>query len=292
MYKFSVIIPTFNRSHELMRAVQSIIDQTFEDWEIIIIDDGGNDDTGKVIASYILKYSNISYYKFPNMGASIARNIGIGLSKGEYIAFLDSDDEWSRGRLESVAKSIQESPSTLYITDFKSQDKTFSLLKPEYINSEYFRQILLSHNFLGGTINIVVPKNKLMAVGGFDKNLTSSQDHDLYNKLVEVCDLQYVPGEFAIYYLNSTGRISGKNKNKLRGQLAYYNKYKKRMNHLARLLSMKKIALVAYYIKNPIIIKYLPAWIIINFLKKIYNVSDEKDLYLQESSLIKLLNNK
>lgn len=286
MNKFSVIIPTFNRSHELMRAVQSVIEQTFENWEIIIIDDGGNDDTEKVIASYILKYSNISYYKFPNMGASVARNIGIGLSKGEYIAFLDSDDEWSKGRLESVANFIQESPSSLYITDFKSQDKTFSLLKPEYINSKYFRQILLSHNFLGGTINIVVSKNKLIEVGGFDKNLTSSQDHDLYNKLVEVCDLQYVPGEFAIYYLNSAGRISGKNKNKLRGQLKYYKKYKSKMKPLARLLSMKKIALVSYYIRSPYFFKYSIAWLVVKVLKEVYSIEDERDIYLINSKFM------
>ncbi len=284
----SVIIPTYNRAAVLQRAIESVINQTYKDWEMIIVDDGGNDNTKDLVSEYQSKYSNIYYFKSPNMGASVARNIGIGLSKGEYIAFLDSDDFWTPGRLYSVYKKILEdnNPNKLYITDFRSQNNENTLFKTKYLESENFTQILLSHNFLGGTINIVAPKKILLGIKGFDIKLTSCQDHDLYIRLAEICDINYIPGEFAVFCLDSTNRISGKNNNKLLGHVSSYNKHKHKMNNLSRLLSMKKIALVAYYVKSPIIFRYLHAWILIWLLTRLHNVTDEKELYLKNNFLI------
>jgi len=284
----SVIIPTYNRAAVLQRAIESVINQTYKDWELIIVDDGGNDNTKELVGDFQSKYSNIYYFKSLNMGASVARNIGVGLSKGEYVAFLDSDDFWTSGRLESVYKTILEdnNPNKFYVTDFRSQNNGNTSFNKRYLESNNFKQILLSHNFLGGTINIVAPKKILLDINGFDIKLTSCQDHDLYIRLAEICDINYIPGEFAVFCLDSTNRISGKNNKKLLGHVSSYNKHKHKMNNLSRILSMKKIALVAYYIKSPIFFKYLHAWILIWLLTRLHNVTDERELYLKNNFLI------
>lgn len=103
MPKVSVVLATFNRAHLLDRAIHSVLNQTFQDFELIVVDDGSKDDTQSVVSSFVGK--GIKYVRNQkNMGPSAARNIGIKLALGEYIAFQDSDDLWMPQKLE---KQIQ-----------------------------------------------------------------------------------------------------------------------------------------------------------------------------------------
>ena len=95
--KVSVIIPTFNRKHTLKRAIDSVLKQTYNIFELIIVDDGSNDGTGEWISK---KYPKIQYIYQSNSGVGSARNRGIHSSKGSWIAFLDSDDQWLPKKLE------------------------------------------------------------------------------------------------------------------------------------------------------------------------------------------------
>ena len=106
--KFSVIIPTFNRAYCLERAIDSVLNQSFKDFELIIVDDGSTDDTVEVLKKY---QNKISYIKTKNLGVSHARNVGIKKSRGEWIALLDSDDEWHENKLELQNKFISENPN-------------------------------------------------------------------------------------------------------------------------------------------------------------------------------------
>ena len=91
----SVIIPTYNRAHLVDRAIQSVLNQTYKDFELIIVDDGSTDNTEDIIKEFQKKDERIKYIRHEeNRGGSAARNTGIKAAKGEYIAFLDSDDEW------------------------------------------------------------------------------------------------------------------------------------------------------------------------------------------------------
>ena len=95
----SVIIPTYNRAHLLGRAIKSVLNQTYKDFELIVVDDGSTDDTEKVVGNF--KDERIRYISLEkNMGAGVARNRGIEASRGKYIAFHDSDDEWLAEKLE------------------------------------------------------------------------------------------------------------------------------------------------------------------------------------------------
>ena len=105
MPKFSVIVPTYNRAHLVSRSIDSLLDQTFKDYEIIVIDDGSPDETKEVLKPYLKK---IQYHYQKNRGVSAARNQGIELAKGEYIAFTDDDVITDPDWLASLDKCFRE----------------------------------------------------------------------------------------------------------------------------------------------------------------------------------------
>ena len=95
----SVIIPTFNRAKILSASIQSVVDQTFEDWELIIVDDGSKDFTAELVSHY-LSNNKISYFAQENRGVSAARNFGVKMSRGKWLVFLDSDDTLTSNALD------------------------------------------------------------------------------------------------------------------------------------------------------------------------------------------------
>ena len=114
--KVSIILPTYNRAHIIEKAIQSVLNQTYQDFEIIIIDDGSKDDTKKIIRGFQEKDNRIKYIRFEeNKGAAAARNAGIKMSKGEYITFQDSDDEWLPEKLEKQMKIIETSSENIVV---------------------------------------------------------------------------------------------------------------------------------------------------------------------------------
>ncbi len=104
----SVIMPTFNRANHLECAIQSVLAQSFINWELIIVDDGSNDNTFEKLDPFILKFPNIRYMKQSNRKAALARNTGIQASFGRYITFLDSDDHYLKNHLETRITLIEE----------------------------------------------------------------------------------------------------------------------------------------------------------------------------------------
>jgi len=106
----SVVIPTYNRSQLLRRALEGVLSQSHSNWEAIVIDDGSTDDTGEMVASRFSGESRIRYFRQQNEGVSSARNRGLRLSRGEYIAFLDSDDFWAPWKLELQLSCFKADP--------------------------------------------------------------------------------------------------------------------------------------------------------------------------------------
>jgi len=106
--EISVILPTFNRSPLLMKAVQSVLDQDFEHWELIIVDDGSTDNTFQTINPLLHKHENIRYLKHGNKKLGMSRNAGIQASFGKYITFIDSDDQYLGNHLSSRYQYMQE----------------------------------------------------------------------------------------------------------------------------------------------------------------------------------------
>ncbi len=106
--EISVIMPTFNRGRYLENAVESVIAQSVESWELIIVDDGSTDHTFEILSPYIERFANIRYLKHQNRKPALSRNAGIQASLGRYITFLDSDDHYLGNHLESRVAILNE----------------------------------------------------------------------------------------------------------------------------------------------------------------------------------------
>lgn len=178
----SVIIPTYNRETTLKRAILSIIRQTYTNWELIIVDDGSTDGTEELVRNFISE--KIHYIKFEvNQGVSKARNRGIRHAKGEYVAFLDSDDEWVVDKLEMQLKVMkQKGTKVVYCRFSRLFEDGESYIVPanhqiKYLEGDLFYQLLVN-NFIG-TPTMVIAKDVLEEIGGFDENLQNLEDYEL-----------------------------------------------------------------------------------------------------------------
>ena len=188
MPKVSIIIPTYNRAHLIGRAIKSVLNQTYQDFEIIVVDDGSTDNMEEVVKKFQKKNKRIRYIRHKeNKGEAAARNTGIKAAKGEYIAFQDSDDEWFPEKLEKQMEVFESAPSKVGVvyTGFyrvKNNKKT-------YIPSSWVKQKegdihkeLLKGNFVG-TPAMVVKKECFEKVGMFDENLPQLEDWELVIRL-------------------------------------------------------------------------------------------------------------
>lgn len=123
--RFSVVIPLFNKAPYITKAIQSVLSQTFTDYELIIIDDGSKDDSFAIALKAIEGRGNCHIYRQKNAGVSVARNNGVAFSHGEYLCFLDADDWWALTFLEEMAKLIGELPDAgIYGTNYTIVNET------------------------------------------------------------------------------------------------------------------------------------------------------------------------
>jgi len=191
----SVILPTYNRAHIIEKSIKSVLDQTFTNFELLIVDDGSDDNTEKVVKN--IDDPRIKYIKcMENKGANVARNIGISTAKADYIAFQDSDDEWYTDKLKKQVTAMQGSlPSigVVYSGYWRMQDN-----KKTYIPTETTTQLegdisyqLLMSNFIG-TPTMLIRKECFEKVGNFDEKLPRFQDWDLVIRLSKYYHFKYI----------------------------------------------------------------------------------------------------
>ena len=142
---FSIILPTFNRGNKISKAIDSVINQSYKNWELIVIDNNSSDHTEKIVSSYNM--DKISFYKYNNDGIiAKSRNYGIHKSKGEYICFLDSDDWWDEFKLFYVYKEVIKDSLFIYHDHFVLNDSR--IIKKEnnwkkYEKSNIWRSVKL-----------------------------------------------------------------------------------------------------------------------------------------------------
>jgi len=187
MPKVSVIIPTYNRAHTIAKAINSVLNQTFKDFELIVVDDGSTDDTKSIIG--VFEDSRIRYVWQENQERSAARNTGIRISQGEYISLLDSDDEYLELKLESQVHEMNINPHIgLVMSGWIETDDSESIQINrcpwiEHPESEFeLRQWLLAP-----PVNLyatLLRRNFLEDIGGFDEEITIGEDGDLLFRLI------------------------------------------------------------------------------------------------------------
>ncbi len=173
---FSIILPTYNRASFIGSAIESVLNQTFDDFELIIIDDGSTDKTEQIVTSFNDK--RILYFKKINEERNIARNFGIECAKGEYVCFLDSDDKYKEHHLLEAKNLANENPSYnwFYIGVLPSN------VINDY-NGENIRLSLIKENFF--SINGIILKRSICSKNSFlnSKNAIVGEDHYLWLKL-------------------------------------------------------------------------------------------------------------
>jgi len=172
---FSIIIATYNRARLLTRAIDSLISQTIDDWEAIIVDDGSIDDTYSKILPYIRSNPQIRYLKKVHSGSGMSKNAGIHLSTGRFITFLDSDDEYDPIHLESRKNILINDPSIRFLHGGAN------ILGNQYVPDRfnYKKSISLNDCVIGGTF--CIERKTLLHLEGYRKILLGS-DADLFER--------------------------------------------------------------------------------------------------------------
>lgn len=176
----SIIIPTYNRALLLKRSVSSILDQTYQNYEIIIVDDGSTDDTEQVV--HEIGDARVRYIKMPeNKGAAAARNMGVHQSRYDLIAFQDSDDEWVYNKLEKQMAAINNAQKDVGLVFCSYECNNGMIVPPKEkkatLDNNIFEQLLYS-NFIG-TPTILMHKDCFCDVGGFNESLKCLEDWEL-----------------------------------------------------------------------------------------------------------------
>jgi len=204
--KVSVVIPTYNRSRFLRIAVRSVLNQTFQDFEIVIVDDASSDDTRAVVAS--LGDARIKYVRHEqNRRIAGARNTGVSNSLGEYIAFLDDDDEWQPGKLEQQVRMLDVSAPTVgaVYTAFAqvnaASGDVVGIVRP--VKRGHILHALCSRNWVGTASTVCLRRQCFEEVGLFDESVAFGEEYDMWIRMAHRFDFRYIDDVLVTYGLHA-----------------------------------------------------------------------------------------
>ena len=183
MPEVSVIIPTYNRSDRVVRAVQSVLDQSFKDLEILVVDDGSTDDTEARLVHY---GTSITYMRqSANRGVSAARNKGIENSSGTWIAFLDSDDYWLKDKLRFQMEFLRRTPDAVACQTEEIWIRRGRRVNPKKIHKKPSGEIF-QHSLrlcLVSPSSVILKRSVFDGIGLFDETLEAAEDYDLWLRI-------------------------------------------------------------------------------------------------------------
>lgn len=235
----SIIMPTFrNNGFELKRAVNSVINQTYSDWELIVIDDNEDDKFSEIVKQILfdVEDNRIVYLKNANnMGSAKTRNIGISMSKGEYITFLDDDDEYLSKKIEVQLNLMIETNADYSLTDLDLYNEDGKLVRKRrhsYLkeNVNLLNMHLMYH--LTGTDTFMFKKDYLIKIGMFDE-IDSGDEFYLMLKAIKNNGIfAYLPKSFVKAYIHSYGIGITASTNREAGECILYENKKEYFNIL------------------------------------------------------------
>lgn len=244
--KFSVVIPLYNKAPYVAKAIQSVLSQTYTDFELVVVDDGSRDASAEIALKSIEGYENCRLMKQQNAGVSMARNNGVVASRGEYLCFLDADDWWDPRFLQEMSELIAEFPDAgIYGTNYtivnetKQKTRIASVgvepgFEKGYIN--YCRTYAQTMSMPLTSISVAIPRTVFGEMGGFPKGIRLGEDFLLwirialkhqvvflnkplafYNQDVEVANrgvktTGYEPDSFMTFHFDQFAEEESKNK--------------------------------------------------------------------------------
>ena len=195
----AAIIPVRNRTSLVVKAIASVKQQTCPLDEIVVVDDGSIDSTPDVVRKLSLEDSCIRLVRLPeSVGAGAARNVGVNSTRCDWISFLDSDDQWMSQKHELQKNALANCPQAVASFTgirFQYKDGHDDFPAP----SEITLQALRKSNYLGSTSTAIIRREALMQVGGFDPNLPSCQDWDVWIKLRRIGSFAITPEPLVLF---------------------------------------------------------------------------------------------
>ena len=210
MPTISVIVPAYNVERTILETVESVQQQTFSDFELIVINDGSTDRTLKLLNT--VKDPRLKVFSYTNGGLPTARNRGISHATGEFLAFLDADDLWTPDKLELQLAALQQHPEAGVAyswTYFKDEQGVHSYADESNRFEGNVYADLLVKNFLHNGSNPLIRKQAIESVGEFDPTLKSCEDWEFYLRLAAKWHFVLVPKP-QILYRQSSGSMSSK----------------------------------------------------------------------------------
>lgn len=244
----SIITPTYNRAHIIERPLKAVLNQSFEDWEMIIIDDGSTDNTEEVIQPY-LEDKRIKYFKKENSGPAHSRNEGAKKASGTHLAFLDSDDSWDPTKLEILEKFInRHSESTCFYSGFRKKNSQSGRITQEFIPVPVpnITEELKTQNPIHAFSTVVVPRSIFEKVGGFDNSFKGREDVELYYRISKLTSFVGIPQILVTIYNNERTRISGDLNNRIADFKRYLLKHGQDMSLQQRSFLAKRIVALGF----------------------------------------------
>ncbi|WP_243472610.1 glycosyltransferase family 2 protein [Winogradskyella sp. MH6] len=227
---FSVVIPLYNKANYIASTLKSVLDQTFTDYEVIIVDDGSKDESVKVVETFT--DPRIKLIQQPNKGASVARANGIKTANGKYIALLDADDVWKPNHLSALKETIDCFPyAVLYCTNYNiKRSKDFTT--PAVFNFKYKSEPLIIEDFFRANVINYIPssssssfkKEDYFKIDGYKEELKTGQDIDLWVQFALFGRVAFNPKVTMVYNFFDTSSLSNRDYNDSRYE--FINSYK------------------------------------------------------------------
>ncbi len=196
----SVIIPVYNGEKTIQETIESVLNQTLSDFELLIINDGSEDATVEIVER--IQDTRLKIFSYPNAGLSASRNRGIALAASNYISFIDADDLWTPNKLEAQCKALHANPHAAVAyswTDCIDESGQFSRQGSHITVSGNVYANLLLVNFLENGSNPLIRREALTEIGGFDESLTAAEDWDMYLRLAARYHFIAVPSPQVLY---------------------------------------------------------------------------------------------
>lgn len=217
----SVVITTCNREVAMVeRALESVLNQTYKNVEVIVVDDSPEEYVQRIYVKQMVEGHGVKYISHGcSLGACMARNTGLAEAKGNYIAFLDDDDEWLPEKIEKqILKFNKEEIALVYCGSKIQNDITGELISR---NTQWYSgkiyDVLLMDNYIGSTSFPLIRTHALQDIGGFDPLMPSAQDYDVWLRLAQKYEVSYVNEPLVIYHVHDQVRITGNFKKKIVG---------------------------------------------------------------------------
>lgn len=236
----SIIIPTYNRGYTIKKSIESILNQTYKSFELIIVDDNSTDNTAEIVKS--IKDERIRYIKQEkNLGANVARNRGVIESKGNFIAFQDSDDEWLPNKLEIQLDELKNNNADIVYCSFnRFENDKHEVIPKKNINDENIATELLKYNFI--STQTILGKKECFESEKFDEKLPRFQDWDLVIRLSMKYKIHHVNKPLVNVYLQNDSITRSSEKGKIAINIMmdkYIDEIRKNKSILSRWYRMK-----------------------------------------------------